>query len=132
MDVADGLPLLLVDAIQIEQVVVNLVANAIDAAVGLPVTRRTVTVSGRVNEDRAVEVAVRDCGIGIPARIRDKLFGAFVSTKPTGLGMGLAISRGIIESHGGRIWHVEHEPYGAAFHFALSIDDAFEETCHES
>jgi C4-dicarboxylate-specific signal transduction histidine kinase len=134
--VAD-LPAVHADAIQVEQVVVNLVTNAVDAAAGLPPPRRKVTIAARRAESAAaegggaeggaVEIAVRDCGRGVPENLKDKLFEPFVTTKENGLGFGLAISRSIVESHGGKIWVVHQEPHGVAFHFTLLLAAVREE-----
>jgi PAS domain S-box-containing protein len=121
LDVADDLPSVLADPTQIEQVVVNLLANAVEAVAGLPPGRRKVAVSGRLTKTGSIEIAVRDRGAGIPADLKDKVFEPFVTTKENGLGVGLAISRSIVESHGGAIWVVENEPHGAAFHFTIPL-----------
>ncbi len=104
LDVAQRLPPLSIDPIQIEQVVVNLVVNAIDAVAAVPPQRRVVAVAGIPSDAGGVQVTVVDRGCGVPERVRKNLFNAFVSTKPQGLGMGLAICRRIVESHGGTIW----------------------------
>ena len=69
---------------------------------------------------------MRDWGAGVPAEFKDKVFEPFVTTKANGLGMGLAISRSIVESHGGKIWLVDNEPHGAAFHFAIPLTKRFD------
>jgi two-component system, LuxR family, sensor kinase FixL len=99
--------------------VVNLLTNAMDAVADLPAERRKVVVGGNTPAAGGVEVMVRDHGPGIAPEIKDKLFEPFVTTKADGLGVGLAISRSIVESHGGRIWVVDLEPHGAAFHFTI-------------
>ena len=124
------LPLIQADPIQVEQIVVNLVANAVDAVSGLPPERRKVTIAGRLAETGSVEIAVRDHGWGVPEDLRDKLFEAFVTTKANGLGLGLAISRSIVESHGGKIWVIHHKPHGAAFHFTLPLNPVKNEESH--
>jgi signal transduction histidine kinase len=135
------LPLILGDRIQLQQVILNLLINAIEAmnrlAEGLrelQVTSETVgELPGRVREDRLedeasveaeptyVLIAVRDSGPGLDPQGADRLFEAFYTTKPQGLGMGLAISRSIIEAHGGRLWATPNTPNGAVFQFALPI-----------
>ena len=125
------LPTIQADPIQIEQIVVNLVANAVDAVSGLPPERRKVTIEGRLAETDFVEIAVRDQGRGVPENIRDNLFEAFITTKKNGLGLGLAISRSIVESHGGKIWVVHHKPHGAAFHFSLPLNPVSNEESHD-
>ena len=115
------MPILQADPIQVEQVVVNLVTNAMDAVAGLPSSRRKVWINARMSGEDVIEVVVRDLGLGIPADIRESLFDAFVTSKPTGLGVGLAISRSIVTSHGGRIWAADNQPHGTAFHFLLPV-----------
>ena len=95
---SEGIPIVLADPIQIEQVIVNLLANAIDAVAVLPERKRRVTVNVQVSDAGAVEVVVNDGGYGVPPELRDKLFEAFVSTKKDGLGVGLTISRTIIRA----------------------------------
>jgi len=121
LDVSGELPIIQADPIQVEQVVVNLVTNAVDAAAGLPEKRRSVTIVGRLSETGLVEVTVRDLGRGIPEELKGKLFEAFVTAKENGLGVGLAISRSIVDSHGGKIWVVHNELHGSAFHFTLPV-----------
>ncbi|HUE71840.1 MAG TPA: PAS domain S-box protein [Pirellulaceae bacterium] len=108
----DSLPRCLGDAIQLQQVVVNLVLNAADALQGVPADRRQITVTAR-GHDGCLELAVADSGPGIPPVAAERVFEAFFSTKPQGLGLGLPISRGIIEKHGGKLW-VERELSGGA------------------
>jgi len=119
LEVGDDLPHIEADPVQVEQVVVNLVANAIDAVSDLPAERRSVVLGARLSVPGAVEIAVRDRGRGIAKELGGKLFEAFTTTKENGLGVGLAISRSIVHSHGGRIWFAHNEPHGAAFHFTL-------------
>ncbi|WP_374264475.1 ATP-binding protein [Zoogloea sp.] len=112
-----AMPALTADAVQLQQVILNLVVNAVDAVKDLPPARREITL--RVADDPAgVRIAVHDDGPGIAPAHAARLFDAFFSTKPDGLGMGLAISRSIIENHGGRLWLDTTEP-GACFVFTL-------------
>ena len=126
--VSKGIPIVQADPIQIEQVIVNLVANAIDAVAELPEGTRQVTVSAHLSEAGAVEVVVQDGGHGVPPELRETLFEAFVSTKKDGLGVGLTISRTIIRAHGGKIWMVHHEPHGTSFHFTVPLAHAEKES----
>jgi len=126
-EAAGDLPDVHADPVQVEQVIVNLVKNAVDAAAGLPKDRRRVTIVGRLSETGTVEVAVRDLGPGISEKLRKNLFEAFVTSKEDGMGMGLAISRSIVSSHGGKIWAVDNEPHGTAFHFTLPVGAASKE-----
>lgn len=119
-DLAGDLPFVSADRIQTQQVIVNLMVNAIEAmdnaATPLP---HNLLVASSADASGAVRVAVSDSGPGIPAEHQDQLFDAFFTTKSAGLGMGLAISRTIIESFGGRIWVTQNTPRGAVFQFAL-------------
>ena len=123
-------PFVEADPIQLEQVVVNLVRNAIDAVGNVPAKRRRITVTIRLSETDDAEIVVRDCGPGVAKDFGDKLFEAFATTKKHGLGVGLAISQSIVESHGGKIWMVDNEPHGAAFHFTIPISLARKESNH--
>jgi PAS domain S-box-containing protein len=107
------------DSVQLQQVLVNLIMNAIEATSSKNNGLREVVLSSTRQETGEVVVAVRDSGIGIDSRHADRLFRPFFTTKATGLGMGLAISRSIIESHGGRLWAAANERHGATFQFSL-------------
>jgi C4-dicarboxylate-specific signal transduction histidine kinase len=114
---ADNLPLIHGDRVQLQQVILNLIVNAIEAMSGVDAGARDLLIStGRVEPD-GVLVAVRDTGSGLPPATFDRLFEAFYTTKPGGLGMGLSICRSIIEAHGGRLWAEANEPRGAVFQF---------------
>lgn len=107
----------LVDRIQIQQVLVNLVRNAMEAMTGEPA--RTLTISTRNDGADMVRVTVADTGPGIAPAVRDRLFSAFTTTKPDGMGLGLSICRTIVEANGGRIWMDGAAGEGARFHFTL-------------
>jgi C4-dicarboxylate-specific signal transduction histidine kinase len=107
------------DSVQLQQVLVNLIMNAIEAMSAKKNGIREVVLSSTRQGTGEVVVAVRDSGIGIDPRHADQLFRPFFTTKATGLGMGLAISRSIIESHGGRLWAAANERQGATFQFSL-------------
>jgi PAS domain S-box-containing protein len=118
---AAGLPPIVGDRIQLQQVILNLVINGIDAM--SQVTKRTRTLeieAGRHGVD-ALRVAVRDSGVGLPSGHRDRIFEAFHTTKPHGMGMGLAISRSIVEAHGGTLWASPNDGPGTTFQFTLPV-----------
>jgi signal transduction histidine kinase len=103
----------------LQQVILNLMMNAIEAMSGAGEGPRELLVWSGTDESRAVLVSVEDSGPGLDPKSVDRLFDAFYTTKPQGLGMGLAISRSLIEAHGGRLWATANEPHGAVFHFTL-------------
>jgi PAS domain S-box-containing protein len=119
---SDDLPPVLGDRIQLQQVVLNLVMNSIEALSGVVDKTRELLVSTGRHESNGALVAVRDSGIGLDSEALDYLFNAFFTTKPDGMGMGLAISRSIIEAHGGRLWATPNELQGASFQFTLMAD----------
>ncbi len=114
-----GLPQVVGDRVQIQQVVLNLVINAIEAVSAQGSGRRVVDLGVRALPDGAVRVDVRDSGAGIDPACSETIFEAFHTTKPGGMGMGLAISRSIVESHGGRLWVACGQGSGAEFSFVL-------------
>jgi PAS domain S-box-containing protein len=117
----DGLPFVLADRVQLQQVVLNLIINSVEAMSGAGVGLRELRISSASHEETGVLVAVRDSGVGLDPKNLDRLFDAFHTTKPDGMGMGLAISRSIIEAHGGRLWATAAEPSGAVFQFTLPV-----------
>ncbi|WHU03527.1 PAS domain S-box protein [Sphingomonas sp. NIBR02145] len=112
----------LVDRIQIQQVLINLMRNAIEAMIGAP--RRSLTISTAPDDPGFVRVTVADTGPGVPPGIAENLFRAFHSTKSSGMGLGLSICRTIVEANGGRIWLEPDSGDGARFHFTLVRADA--------
>jgi C4-dicarboxylate-specific signal transduction histidine kinase len=122
VEVAADLPAVVGDRVQVQQVLLNLVLNALEALA--PVTERPREVWIRVRPEAAdtVRVAVADSGVGIAPAQLDQLFTAFYTTKAQGLGMGLAISRTIVEQHGGRLWAVPHDGPGATVQFTLRTE----------
>jgi len=112
-------PPVLADRVQLQQVLVNLITNAADAMAEINDRPRTVTISSSCDDGRQVEVAVADAGVGIDPRHRDRIFDAFFTTKGDGMGMGLAICRGIVEAFGGRLWATANSDCGTTFRFAL-------------
>jgi signal transduction histidine kinase/putative methionine-R-sulfoxide reductase with GAF domain len=112
------------DGVQLQQVVLNLLLNAMEAMAECTEGRRAITVRTERPEADTVHVSVLDAGLGLRQDMHDLLFEPFYTTKPSGVGMGLAISKSIIEAHGGRIWATDNAPTGAIFHFALPLADA--------
>lgn len=119
LDLADGLPAVKADLIQLQQVVLNLAHNGMEAMVGCKSGQRRLTIQTVAAPGGAVEVAVRDTGQGVPAENLTRIFDPFFTTKASGLGMGLAISRSIVEDHGGRLWAASNDEVGAVFRFTL-------------
>jgi len=116
---ADGLPLVPGDRIQLQQVMVNLILNAVEAMSGSDEGSRELLISTEEDGANGVRIAVRDWGPGLKSESLDRLFDAFYTTKPDGMGMGLSICRSIIEAHGGRVWATANVPQGAVFQFTL-------------
>jgi len=104
--------------VQLQQVLMNLMINGIDAMKEVDGTRELIIKSQRT-ENEQVLVSVSDTGAGLPPQQADQIFTAFFTTKQHGTGMGLRISRSIIESHGGRLWAADNSPRGASFYFTL-------------
>jgi len=119
---AADLPRIMGDRVQLQQVLMNLIVNSIDAMKEVDGARELAVKSGRT-EQGEVLVTVIDTGIGLPPQQTDQIFNAFFTTKSHGTGMGLRISRSIVESHGGRLWAADNVPRGASFHFALPAKD---------
>ncbi len=118
MDLAADLPRIMGDRVQLQQVLMNLIVNSIDAMKEVDGPRE-LTVKSQRTEKEEVLVSVSDTGVGLPPQQADQVFNAFFTTKPHGTGMGLRISRSIVESHGGRLWAADNSPHGASFHFTL-------------
>jgi PAS domain S-box-containing protein len=117
MDLATDLPKMRADRVQLQQVLMNLMLNGIEA---MKKTGGVLTVKSQFREDGQTQISIHDTGPGLPLDKVDQMFDAFFTTKPQGSGMGLAICRSIVESHGGRFWAASNEGRGATFHFALS------------
>ena len=112
------LPPVLGDRVQLQQVLMNLIMNSIDAMKAVDGTRDLAITSQR-GEHQQLLVSVDDTGVGLPPQWADQVFKAFFTTKDHGIGMGLSISRSIVESHGGRLWAAHHAPRGASFCLTL-------------
>jgi PAS domain S-box-containing protein len=119
IDLAPALPPVFADRVQLQQVLINLVMNGIEAMASVDGRSRELVIRSQPEDDDHVVVAVQDAGVGIDVEKTDQLFNAFYTTKPDGMGMGLSISRSIIEAHGGRLWATANPDHGATFHFAL-------------
>src|SRR5262249_13397608 len=113
------LPLVSGDRVQLQQVVLNLVVNAIQAMAGEAEGARELKISSRRSDAQGVLVAVEDTGPGLDAADPDRAFDAFYTTKSDGIGLGLAICRSIIEAHEGKLWASPNKPRGAIFQFSL-------------
>jgi PAS domain S-box-containing protein len=119
---AEGLPFIQADRVQLQQVILNLIINAVEAMSGASEGARELLISTGGDASNGVLVSLRDSGPGLDPASLERLFDAFYTTKSSGLGMGLSICRSIIEAHGGRIWAGANEPRGAVFHFTLPLE----------
>jgi PAS domain S-box-containing protein len=128
-ELIDRLPIINADRTQLQQVILNLVTNAIDAMNSVTDRERALIVKSRIPEPGYVLITVEDSGSGIDASHGDRIFEAFYTTKPHGMGMGLAICRSIVESHGGLLWVSARKPYGTIFAIKLpttALEDAYD------
>jgi C4-dicarboxylate-specific signal transduction histidine kinase len=119
MDLASALPLILADRVQLQQVILNLVLNGIEAMQSITDRARQLMIRSERHDPQHVRVTVTDCGVGFCAEHAEQLFNSFFTTKSSGMGMGLSICRSIIHAHGGRIWATANVPHGATFQFTL-------------
>ncbi len=117
-ELAPDLPQVMGDRVQLQQVLMNLMVNGIDAMNDARQTRELTIKSQRADHEH-IQISVSDTGVGLPSDQSDQIFNAFFTTKPHGTGMGLRISRSIIESHGGRLWAENNSARGSTFHFTL-------------
>jgi signal transduction histidine kinase len=116
---AEGLPPIQGDRVELQQVMLNLIINAVEAMSGVSEGSRELLVDTGTAGSDGVLVVVRDSGPGLAPAGLERLFDAFYTTKPSGLGMGLSICRSIVEAHGGRLWATANVPHGAIFQFTL-------------
>jgi signal transduction histidine kinase len=116
LELSENLPKVVGDRVQLEQVLMNLMLNAIEA---MRDTNGNLTITSNPTEDGHLLISVSDTGVGIPTDKVDRIFDTFFTTKPQGTGMGLAISRSIVESHGGRLWATSNSGRGSTFRFTL-------------
>jgi signal transduction histidine kinase len=121
LDFARDFPAVKIDSVQIVQVVVNLLRNAIEAMCNIPAPRRQLTVRAQFDSREAI-VAVEDQGVGLSVDAIQRLFQPLASTKATGMGLGLALCRQIVEAHGGRIWAKGNVPSGCVFSFTVPLE----------
>jgi signal transduction histidine kinase len=109
------------DRVQLQQVMMNLVSNSIDAMNDVDRTRELTVKSQRAENDQLM-VSVSDTGVGLPPRQESQIFNPFFTTKAQGTGMGLSVSRSIVASHSGRLWAADNSPHGASFHLILPTE----------
>jgi PAS domain S-box-containing protein len=126
-DLADGLPKIMVDRVGLQQVLMNLMLNGVEAMRDMTAPG-TLTIMSRRSEDGELAVSILDTGVGVPLEQIDQIFRAFITSKPQGTGMGLPISRSIIESHGGRLWATPNIGPGSTFQFVLPIEPSAHQT----
>lgn len=127
IELSDSLPSVLTDAIQIQQVIVNLVQNALDAMKQIDARGHKLTIQSRVTGDDMVTITVRDTGAGFEDEAAKRLFEPFYTTKSYGMGLGLSVSQSIVDTHGGRLWATPNSDRGVTFHLSLPIGQG---ACH--
>jgi two-component system sensor kinase FixL len=115
------LPKVIADPVQIQQILLNLIRNGVDAMETVPASAQHLGITTSLRDDEYVEVAVTDCGVGLSNQVAEQLFSPFFTTKSSGMGMGLAICRSIITSQGGRLWFTRNRHGGVTFHFTVPI-----------
>jgi signal transduction histidine kinase len=118
-ELADNLPPITGDRIQLQQVILNLLLNASEAMSGIDDRPRQLLIRTECDQEDCVRLSVQDAGVGIDPQSLDKLFDAFYTTKSTGMGMGLSVSRTILENHQGRLWATPNDGPGATFSFSI-------------
>jgi C4-dicarboxylate-specific signal transduction histidine kinase len=123
LDIPENLPKIVVDRIMIEQVLLNLIKNGIEAMHGTAIERRKLSIQARQADERLVEVSIADQGHGISDSDSEKIFTPFYTTKSEGMGIGLAICRSIIEFHQGRLWVEARREGGSVFRFTVPIEE---------
>jgi PAS domain S-box-containing protein len=122
MELAPTLSMTFGDGVQLQQVMINLMMNGVEAMTLITDRPRELVIQSRQDDIQNVLISVTDCGAGISAENEDQLFAPFFTTKSSGMGMGLSISRSIIEAHGGRLWATANVPHGATFQFTLPVN----------
>ena len=121
-ELAPAVPEILGDRVQLQQVIINLVMNGLEAMQSVSDRPRELVIRSRQDEVYRVLVSVTDCGVGISAENADRLFNPFFTTKSSGMGMGLSICRSIMDGHSGRLWATANVPHGATFQFTLPVN----------
>ena len=119
LELADDIPLVAGDRVQLQQVILNLLRNALDAMSGVDDRLRVLLIRTERDEDDQVRLTVKDAGVGFDPQVADRLFKAFYTTKNDGMGIGLSVCRSIIESHRGRLWATPNDSEGATFSFSI-------------
>ena len=122
MELAPALPMILGDRVQLQQVIINLVMNGIEAMQPVTDRPRQLVIRSCQDEPHQMLTSLTDCGVGISSENAGRLFNAFFTTKAGGMGMGLSICRSIVEAHGGRLWATANVPWGATFQFTLPVN----------
>jgi signal transduction histidine kinase len=123
-ELADDLPPVMGDRVQLQQVILNLLRNASDAMVGVDDRPRELLIRSERDEGDRVRLSVQDVGVGFDAQSVDKIFDAFYTTKSGGMGIGLSVSRSIVERHHGRLWAESNNGPGARFAFCIPCGPA--------
>jgi signal transduction histidine kinase len=121
-ELAADLPNTMGDRVQLQQVIVNLILNGIEAMSEVADRPRRLVIRSQMQNSDEILVAVRDSGVGFAPKDEKRIFDAFFTTKAQGMGMGLSISHSIIEAHGGRLWATRNNDSGATFQFTLPVD----------
>jgi signal transduction histidine kinase len=123
LDLNKDLPLVVGERVPLQQVLLNLIMNAAEAMSTIVDRKRLLSIKTQAHEAHDVLITVTDCGTGIDPEAMDRIFEAFFTTKPQGMGMGLSICRSIVEAHDGRLWVTPAQPNGSTFHVQLPIGD---------
>jgi signal transduction histidine kinase len=116
------MPFIVGNSVQLQQVILNLVTNAVDAMSSVTDRTRVLRIKSEFHKSGCIMVSVEDAGTGLDAQHKDRIFEPFFTTKSYGLGMGLMICQSIIEAHGGRLWMMDNVPQGTIFKFTLPVE----------
>jgi signal transduction histidine kinase len=121
-ELSGQMPLIIGNSVQLQQVVLNLVTNAVDAMSSVTDRARVLRIKSELHKSGCIMVSVEDAGIGLDEQHKDRIFEPFFTTKSHGLGMGLMICQSIVEAHGGHLWMMDNVPQGTTFQFTLPVD----------